>query len=432
MIAEAGRYACRFLLGVVLVFSGFVKAVDPMGTSIKLEEYLKAFGITCFFFEWIILPVAMILAAVEFAVGVYLMIGIRRQVAATIVLIMMSFMTPLTLYLWIADPVSDCGCFGDALVLTNAETFIKNLILLAMAIITFKWKRQMKRLITPKSDWLISMYTMLFALLLSAYCLRNLPIFDFRPYRIGVNIPEAMSIPEGASPDVWESRFILEKEGVRRTFTLANYPDSTWTYITTQSVLKQKGYQPAIHDFCIQRMEDGEEITDSILAASGYTFLLIAPHIETADDSNIDLINEIYDYCVEHQYGFLALTASSKAEVEFWCERTGGEYPFGLMDDVTLKTMIRSNPGLIMLKEGTIYNKWSNATLPDEYVLTDRLEYIPLGQLQTKDNRKTMGYVLLWFILPLLLITVIDTLWVRKRQQQQIVTKKKIEINITQ
>ena len=419
MIVSAGRYTCRFLLGVVLVFSGFVKAVDPMGTSIKLEEYLDAFGMADIFYDWLILLAAMALAALEFAIGVYLTIGIRRKVASTVALILMSIMTPLTLYLWIADPVSDCGCFGDALVLTNAETFFKNLVLWGMAYVTFRWKRQMKRLITPKSDWLITLYTMLFGLMLSAYCLRHLPIIDFRPYRIGVNIPQAMTIPEGATPDRWESRFIMEKDGVRRTFTLENYPDSTWTHISTESVLKQNGYQPVLHDCSIQPMEDGEEITDSLLNAPGYTFFLIVPYIEKADDSNIDLINEIYDYCVEHQYGFIALTASPREEVEMWCERTGGEYPFGLMDDVTLKTMIRSNPGLILLKQGTIYNKWSNASLPDEYQLTDRLEHIPLGELQVRDDKQTLGYVLLWFMVPLSLITLLDALWIRKRKPQQ-------------
>ena len=416
IIALAGGYVCRFLLGAVLVFSGFVKTVDPMGTSIKLEEYLKAFGAADLFYDWFLLLAAMALAALEFSIGIYLLIGIRRQEASSISLVLMSIMTPLTLYLWIANPVSDCGCFGDALVLTNAESFGKNLILLMLAIVTFRSRTQLKSLITPQTDWIMQLYAILFPLILSPYCLRNLPILVVRPYLLGVHMPTAMAIPEGATPEVWESRFVLEKDGEKRTFTLDNYPDSTWTYLSTESVLKQKGYQPPIHDFSIQRMEDGEVLTDSLLAAPGYTFLLIAPHLENADDSNIDLINEIYDYCVEHQYGFLALTASPREEVEMWCERTGGEYPFGFTDDVTLRTIVRSNPGLLLLHEGTIYNKWSSATLPDEYVLTDRLEQIPLGQLEEQDDVRTMGYVLLWFILPLLLVTVFDALWIRRRR----------------
>lgn len=428
----AGCYVCRFLLGAVLIFSGFVKAVDPMGTAIKLEEYLKAFGMSDLFYDWLLLLAAMSLATLEFAIGIYLMIGIRRQSASTMALILMSVMTPLTLYLWIANPVSDCGCFGDALVMTNAESFGKNVVLFFLSIVTFKKRAQLKSLITPKTDWIIQLYAILFPFILSAYCLRNLPILDFRPYRIGVHIPTAMSIPEGATPDVWESRFVLEKNGEKRTFTLDEYPDSTWTYLSTESVLKQKGYQPPIHDFSIQRLEDGAELADSLLSAPGYTFLLIAPHLEESDDSNIDLINEIYDYCVEYQYGFLALTASPREEVEMWCERTGGEYPFGIMDDVTLRTMIRSNPGLMLLHEGTIYNKWSNATLPDEYVLTDKLEQIPLGQLESPDDILTMSYVLLWFVLPLLLVTLIDALWMRSRRPSAAVASQTTDTDTKQ
>lgn len=370
------------------------------------------------FYDWIIMIAALALATTEFAVGVYLVIGISRLTAATLALIMMAVMTPLTLYIAIANPVSDCGCFGDALVLGHTETFIKNLVLLAMAFVTFKKRNELKSLVSAKTDWIISMYTVLFALILSAYCLRNLPILDFRPYRIGVNIAEGMRIPEGKKGDVWESRFLMEKNGEQREFTLEEYPDSTWTYLSTRSYLKEKGYQPPIHDFSIQRMSDGEEVTDSLLADQNYTFVLVAPHIENADDSNIDLINEIYDYALEYGYGFIALTASPQEEVDIWCERTGGEYPFYSMDDITMKTMIRSNPGLILLKGGTIYNKWSHADLPDEYVLTDRLENIPQGEIEIHNDLKTLGYVLLWFVIPLLATISLDSLWLTKKKKE--------------
>ena len=165
-------------------------------------------------------------------------------------------------------------------------------------------------------------------------------------------------------------------------------------------------------------MSDGEELTDSILADPNYTFILVAPHIEDADDSNIDLINEIYDYALEYGYGFIALTASPQEEVNIWNERTGGEYPFYSMDDITMKTMIRSNPGLMLLKKGTIYNKWSQAELPDEYVLTDRLENIPLGEIEERNDMKTLGYVLLWFVIPLLGTIGIDNLWLSRSKNK--------------
>ena len=143
----------------------------------------------------------------------------------------------------------------------------------------------------------------------------------------------------------------------------------------------------------------GEDITDSVLSDKGYAFLLVAHRIEEADDSNIDLINEIYDYSAEHGYGFYALTSSPDEEIGMWRERTGAEYPFCQMDDITLKTIIRSNPGLLLIKDGTILNKWSDNQLPDEYVLNDSLDKLELGQQKQENNLHTIGYVLLWLSL---------------------------------
>ena len=234
----------------------------------------------------------------------------------------------------------------------------------------------------------------------------------------GQNIMKGMSIPEGAKPSVFESRFVLEKDGRQQEFTLDNYPDSTWTFVETRTVLKEKGYEPPIHDFSMISLDTGEDITDSVLTDKGYTFLLVAHRIEEADDSNIDLINEIYDYSVEHGYGFYALTSSPDEEIEMWRERTGAEYPFCQMDDITLKTIIRSNPGLLLIKDGTILNKWSDNQLPDEYVLNDSLDKLELGQQKQENKLHTIGYVLLWFIVPLTLVVGIDILIIKRRERK--------------
>ena len=269
-------------------------------------------------------------------------------------------------------------------------------------------------------EWMISMYTFLFVFALSFYCLENLPILDFRPYRNGANIKAGMEIPEGAKPSVFESRFILEKGGKRQEFTLDNYPDSTWTFVESRTILKEKGYEPPIHDFSMMSLDTWEDITDSVLSDKGYTFLLVAHRIEGADDSNIDLINEIYDYSVEHGYGFYALTSSPEDEIELWRDKTGAEYPFCQTDDITLKTIIRSNPGLLLVKDGTILNKWSDNRLPDEYVLTDSLDKLELGKQKQESDLQTIGYVLLWFILPLMMVLCVDILVVRRREKQRL------------
>ena len=241
---------------------------------------------------------------------------------------------------------------------------------------------------------------------------------DFRPYKIGKNIKEGMEIPEGAKPSVFESKFILEKDGKKQEFTLDNYPDSTWTFVETRTVLKEKGYEPPIHDFSIVSLETGEDLTDSILSDKGYTFLLVAHRIENADDSNIDLINEIYDYSVEHGYGFYALTSSPEEQIELWRDKTGAEYPFCQMDDITLKTIIRSNPGLMLIKDGVILNKWSDNSLPDEYVLTDSLDKLELGQQKQESDLRTIGYVFV-VIIPLLMVIGVDILVVKRRERKR-------------
>lgn len=406
---------CRFVLAAVFIFSGFVKAVDPLGTQYKIEDYLEAFGWSSFLPSFFPLAGSLLLAILEFAIGIYFLFGIRRNMSSILALLIMVVMTPLTFYLAIANPVSDCGCFGDALILTNWETFFKNVFLLVAALTTFFWRDKIIRLVTEKFQGLIAIYTLFFIIGIACYCLYYLPIFDFRPYRIGTHIPTAMSIPEGAKKSVYETTFILEKDGVKKEFTLENYPDSTWTFIDSKTVLKEKGYEPPVHDFSIVRMEDGEEITEQVLQDEGYTFLLVAHRLDTADDSTIDLINEIYDYSVENGYAFYCLTSSLDGSVEQWRDKTGAEYPFCQTDNITLKTMIRSNPGLMLLKGGTILNKWSLNDLPDEYALTDKLDKLELGTLKPENVSHTLLIVVLWFALPLFAIVGLDILLARRR-----------------
>ncbi|MCD8261337.1 MAG: DoxX family protein [Bacteroides sp.] len=407
---------CRLVLGMVFIFSGFVKAVDPLGSQYKIEDYLEAFNLAAYVPAFIPLLAAILQGVVEFVLGVWLTLGIRRKISTYFILVIMCLMTPLTFYLALENPISDCGCFGDAWVITNWQTFWKNIGLLIAAVSVFKWRRLLFPVISEKSQWIVAIYTIFFIFAITGYCLNRLPVLDFRPYRIGNSIPEGMSIPEGAVPNRYESRFILEKDGVKQEFTLENYPDSTWTFVEARSVLVQKGYEPSIHDFSIVTQEEGEDITEEVLSDPGYTFLLIAHRLEKADDANIDLINEIFDYSVENGYAFYCLTSSSDEEIENWRERTGAEYPFTFTDDITLKTIIRANPGLLLLKEGVILNKWNYTEVPDEYALSDRLENLELGRIKEINNVNTIGRIILWFFLPLFVVLGIDRLWLKRKK----------------
>ncbi|MCD8309788.1 MAG: DoxX family protein [Prevotellaceae bacterium] len=418
IVRKVGVNLCRFLLAAVFIFSGFVKAVDPLGSFYKLQDYLAAWNIVNWFPGFLVLLFGIVLSAVEFCVGVFLFLGIHRRFSSVVAFLLMCVMTPLTLYLALFNPVSDCGCFGDAVVLTNWQTFSKNVILLVLGFVLFRKYKEIVRFISRKIEWMVTIYTVLLLFVLAFYCLRYLPVLDFRPYRVGVNVAEAMTIPDGAKPDVFETYFVWEKEGRRETLTADEMPDSTWTFVERHTVLKEKGYEPPVHDLFMQDFDTGEDFTDRILARPGYVFLLVAHHLEEADDSNVDLINEIYDYCMEYGYGFYALTASSPEQVALWRERTGAEYPFLQSEGLTLKTIIRSNPGLLLMKDGTILNKWSHFRLPDEYVLTDSLDKLELGRMRPGSDLRTIGYVLLWFIVPLLLVLGVDLLLIRRRDKR--------------
>ena len=353
----------RIVLGAVFVFSGFVKAVDPWGSIYKIEDYLAAFDMA--YLNFAALPLAYIQIAVEFSVGMCLLLGVYRRINTVLALVIMIFMTPLTLYLAITDRVSDCGCFGDALALTNWQTFFKNLPLLLMAVYLYFRHRLITPVFTKKYDSWVSLWVYAFIFGVAFYSFFYLPILDFRPYKVGAHIPALMEIPEDAEQPVYDTKLIYSKDGIQREFTLADYPkgDSSWVFVNTKTTVVKKGYEPPVHDFSITT-EEGYDITDHVLADPNYTFLLIARKLSEASVANTDKINNIYRYAKKFGYGFYALTSSFPSEIKKWTENTGAEYPFCTMDDVTLKTIIRSNPGLLLIKNGTIIDKWPHTALP--------------------------------------------------------------------
>ena len=371
----------RLVLAVTLILSGFVKAVDPLGTQYKIQDYLTAMGLGGIVPDLLTLSTSVLLSGLEFILGICLLFAIRRRFVSKVVLVMMVSMTMLTLWLAIADPIHDCGCFGDALVLTNWQTLWKNVVLLALAVIVWRWPLLMPRLIGESNQWIVFNYSSLFILLVVALrSLYTLPQFDFRPYYIGADIREG-----------WQK--MIEGE------------DSPYA------------------DFFIESINDGEDITEQVLNDKGYTLLLIAPHLEQADDSQLDELNRIYDYSVEQGYPFYCLTASSAKAISRWQDMTGAEYPFCQTDDITLKTMIRSNPGLILLKDGKVIRKWSHNALPEEEELSGRLEDIELGQMPSNSTAGKILWLLTWFVLPLVILTIADRLWawskwVRKKKNK--------------
>ena len=371
---------CRLVLAVTFILSGYVKAIDPIGTQYKIADYLEAMHLGGLLPDFATLGVSVVQAAVEFCLGIFLLFAIQRRLTSRLVLLIMVVMTPLTLWLALANPISDCGCFGDAIVLTNWQTFWKNVVLLACTVIVACWPMEMFRFISKSNQWIVINYSALFVLITSTYCLYYLPVFDFRPYHVGVNLRQE-----------WQ-----------RTMEGEDLPYA---------------------DFFIEETGAGEDITEQVLAEQGYTFLLVSPNLELADDSRFDLLNELYEYANEHSYPFYCLTSSTPQHIRHWQEMTGAEYPFCLTDGTTLKTIIRSNPGLLLLKDGVIIGKWSHNDLPamEEEQAALPLEEMDYGQIQTDSVSKRIVKLLLWFVLPLTLLALADrtwawTKWLRRRK----------------
>ena len=351
----------RILTGLLFVFSGFVKGIDPMGTAFKLGDYFTAFGVG--FLHDLALPLAIILCLVEFVTGMMLLTGSLVRLASWMAALFMALFTPLTLVLAIFNPVSDCGCFGDAIHLTNWQTFGKNMVLIAMVIVLFAWRKHIKQLFSKTVEWVVIAGVIIVFVLFAGANLRYLPVIDFLPYKTGVKIADKMVIPDSLSGDEYLTTFIYEKNGIIKEFNLNNYPahDSTWKFVDQKSILIKRGYKPPIHDFIITTL-NGEDLTQKVLSCPGYSVLMISKKLAEAGNKSLSGGFALGNYCHANGINFYILTSSVTEEVR--------SYNNGLMfcsvDETTLKTMVRANPGYILIKDGIILGKWSWANVPDK------------------------------------------------------------------
>ena len=355
----------RTLLGLVFIFSGVVKAIDPLGTVYKIEDYLKAFG--GFFTE--LLPMAEVAAwaliILELLLGVCMVLNIRTQWTAWVSLLFYLVMTPLTLYIALTNPVSDCGCFGDAVVLTNWQTFWKNVVLIILAIVLVACRKHTRQLWSNWMEVVLTVLTIVAAVAFMTWTRLHLPLKDFRPYKVGNHLPTLMEYPEDVEPDVYEYSFVYEKDGVEQTFTLENYPkgDSTWTFVRSNSKLIKKGYEPPIHDFEIINAE-GEDLTWDILESEEPVTLVVMYDLKKADKKQMAKVEALLGDEAMRQEGDEAgvyiLTGSGTDDIINFCL----EYPalsdyICTCDPVTLKTIVRANPGAIVVQNGTVMDKYN-------------------------------------------------------------------------
>lgn len=359
-------HIARILFGITFIFSGFVKGIDPWGSAYKFTDYFNAMG-----FDWLLwaaFPLGVFLAFAEFAIGVAFLFNLWMRLFSWLGLLFMAFFLPLTLWVAIKNPVTDCGCFGDALVISNWATFNKNLVFTAFAILVVKYRKKLKWEWGEKPGYVLGSVVTLVYVAIVIYSYNHLPIFDFRPYKVGVNIPEAMQIPEDAPGEVYENTFYYKNKntGEVQKFTEENYPwqdTVNWAYENMESELVQEGFEPPIHDFTIETVE-GDNIIDFFVYDENYVFMLIAYNLEKSNTESQEKINTIANWASENGMSFIGLTSSLQDQIETFTNDSGAPFEFFNCDEITLKTIIRSNPGLLLIKDGTILGKWHYNDIP--------------------------------------------------------------------
>jgi hypothetical protein len=314
-------------------------------------------------------------------------------------LLFMGIMTPFTLYLALANPVSDCGCFGDAIKLTNWETFGKNVVLLALSVFLFFFYNKAWTLFGHRSGRWATLWISLFPLLVAVHAYRHQPMIDFRPFKPGSDL----RVLTAAVPDSFSYAFIYEKEGAQQSFTAEALPapNEGWVYVDRTEQLVRAGQEPVINNLAILHPVDGD-ITATLLGDTSYVFLYVADRLETADRRRVPDANAAYVYADRFGYRFFGLTASDPATIEEWRYEYDTPFDFCTVDDRLLTTMTRSNPGLILIKNGVVVRKWAFRDIPDFASLDKPLSESSLGRLRHRSLFRVLGVSLLVFLFPLL------------------------------
>ncbi|MDR0982218.1 MAG: DoxX family protein [Culturomica sp.] len=388
----------RIIVGAVFIFSGFAKGVDPLGSTYKFIDYFNAFGMS--WLDFTALFGSFFMSLLEFLVGVCLFLNIKIRTASWGALIFMLFFTPLTLILAIKNPVTDCGCFGDAWILTNWETFWKNVILLAMILVIFNKRKNFKSIFNFLEQTVIVVFTAVLMFSLEVHCYRHLPVVDFRPYSVGKDIQAGMTAPEGAPVDEYKITLTYKNKttGETQDFDETNYPwqdTVNWEFHSSSQKLVSEGYKTPIHDFVIEHPVSGD-ITEDILTDDNYTFFVVSYNLEKANNKYWDDLNKLAHLAQEKNYNFYGLTASNRDEIKKVTDKYSLPFEFCSTDEIQLKTIVRSNPGLVLMKKGVVIGKWGHRDLPKpEELQNGELLSYTINNMRSDNER----YIIYIFIL---------------------------------
>jgi uncharacterized membrane protein YphA (DoxX/SURF4 family) len=345
----------RLLVGALFIFSGFIKLNDPLGFSYKLQEYFSSDVLNIPFFEPYALGIAIFVVVYEVVLGVFLLVGYKPKFTVWSLLGMIVFFTFLTFYAAYFDKVKDCGCFGDFLKMTPWESFTKDIILLVLILILFFGVRHIKPLFSKLGVTIVALLGFIASLWFGYHVLMHLPAIDFRAYKVGNNIMEEMSIPENAKKPVIEYTWVFEVNGEEKEFvTNGSYPEVDGKYLSVETKMIEEGYEPKILDFSIE--SEDEDLTTYFLEKE-HLIMIVSYGLETAEKKGLDKLKAISDEALRNGYTVIGLTASGNDTKQYIKETYHLDFDFYLCDEKVLKTIVRSNPGVVKLNKGTVIQK---------------------------------------------------------------------------
>lgn len=388
----------RIVVGATFVISGFTKAVDPWGFIFKIEEYLGVWGMSEP--RSLVVAAAILIPTVEFLAGVGVLTGCYRRLSLVVSSAFMAVFLPLTFYIWMKDPVSDCGCFGDFLVLSNGATFAKNLVVTALIVVLWKWNMAVPTLYLRPVQWLPMTCSGFYIVIVAMIGYHIQPLIDFRAFPVGTDL--AASEAEGGEEETMPT-FVFEREGVEKEFEADAVPeDTTWHFVrridASENSIKADAEGLAIYD-------GDEDVTDYVIEKEGDEILLIIQEPKRVELSYTLTINEIARMSEEAGIGMMALIGGDEEDVEEWMDLSMAAYPCYTVDDTTLKAMARGPMALVYLREGKILGKRSLSTVDLEVLGPERkkpleklVEWNP-GRLLTKMTVGLLAiYVLLFLV----------------------------------
>lgn len=354
----------QVLVGLLFIFSGFVKADDPLGFTYKLGEYFAPDALNMPWMDKFSFSVAFTIPIIEMMLGFMILLGARKKLTLTLLVLLELFFTFLTWYTAHYNKVLECGCFGDAIPMTSWQSFWKNIALIALILILVIGNKHITPVLKGMTQGVVLTVLLAGSIFFSYYCYNYLPVIDFRPYKVGTDIKKDMQ----GTPDSLKFYYTLKNKKSGETKEFDKFPDNyqnDWTFIGSRTETLKKGIEPKIKDFSITS-SSGNDVTDSILNVPGNTFLLVSMSLSEANKNKetIEKINQLASNCIRNHIGFICLTASDPNEIASYQKQYNPPYQFYGTDGTVLKTMIRSNPGLILIKGGIVKAMWHYHSIP--------------------------------------------------------------------